>query len=71
MTNALTSKVNPPKILTNLRRCSAKFVHLLQDRERTFNEVNIIRKCCHVNIIRYKVSSMYTVLLLNVVRQIN
>ncbi len=25
-----------------------------KDRERTFNEVNIIRKCCHVNIIRYK-----------------
>ena len=27
---------------------------LFQDRAQTFNEVNIIRKCSHVNIIRYK-----------------
>lgn len=25
-----------------------------QERERIFNEVNIIKSCCHVNIIRYK-----------------
>ncbi len=53
MTNALTSKVSGiPKVQCML---STTATPRFQDRERTFNEVNIIRKCCHVNIIRYKV----------------